>query len=128
MITVTTLAEGYIQETLDAPANGGKFIRIIVNRGGCAGFEYDLVLDNTIGEDDHVFDGPDYRVVFDHFAGALIEGSQLDFNENLIGRGFLLRNPNAEVTCGCGTSFDVKPRRSRMRNMRSQREDQPRTE
>ena len=128
MITVSRLAADYISQTLDAPANAGKFIRIRVNKGGCAGYEYDLALDNRLAEDDHVHPYGQYRIVFDTYTGALIEGSQLDFNENLIGRGFLLRNPNAEVTCGCGTSFNIKPRRSPMKHMRSRREDSPRPE
>ncbi len=128
MITVSRLASDYIRQTLDAPDNTGKFIRIRVNKGGCAGFEYDLALDNRLAEDDHVHRHGEHRIVFDRFTSVLIEGSQLDFNENLIGRGFMLRNPNAELTCGCGTSFNIKPRRSPMKHMRAKREDRPRPE
>lgn len=128
MITVSRLAADYISQTLDVPGNAGKFIRIRVNKGGCAGYEYDLALDNRLAADDLVHEHGQHRIVFDRVTGTLIEGSQLDFNENLIGRGFLLRNPNAEVTCGCGTSFNIKPRRSPMKHMRAKREDRPRPE
>ncbi len=127
-ISVSKLAESHIAATLDDSENLDKFIRIRVNKGGCAGFEYDLVLDNSVADDDQVHREGNYRIVYDEFTAALIDGSQLDFNENLIGRGFMLRNPNAEITCGCGTSFSVKPRRSRMKHMRDRKEDRPRTE
>jgi len=125
MISVSDLAATEIRQVLSQPDNEGKFIRIRVTKGGCAGYNYDVVLDNKLGDDDHVVDSGDFRVVCDEFAGVLIDGSELDFNDDLIGRGFMIRNPNAEVTCGCGTSFNVKPRRSAMKFMREKKEDRP---
>ncbi len=118
MVTVSELAEREIRQVLAGPENAEKFIRIQVTSGGCAGYNYDVVLDNATGAKDETVEGDGYRVVFDEFTRVLIDGSQLDFNDGLIGRGFTLENPNAVVTCGCGTSFNVKPRRSPLKNMR----------
>lgn len=126
LITVSGLAANEIRQVLGDPKQAGKIIRIRVTKGGCAGYNYDVVLDNKLGDEDYVYEGGDFRVVSDAYATALIEGSELDFNDELIGRGFLLRNPNAEITCGCGTSFNVKPRRSPMKYMREKKEDVPR--
>ncbi len=123
MIVVSELATSEIHDVLSRPKNDGRHIRIRVTKGGCAGYDYNVVLDNKVGEDDYVFEGEGFKVLADPFSLDLITGSELDFNDDLIGRGFILRNPNAEVTCGCGTSFNVKPRRSRMKYMRDKRED-----
>ena len=120
MVTVTQLAEREIRQVVTRPDNQGKFIRIRVTTGGCAGYNYDVVLDNDCAPDDETIIGDGYRVVYDPFTRVLIDGSQLDFNDGLIGRGFTLQNPNALVTCGCGTSFNVKPRRSPLKYMRKQ--------
>ena len=120
VVTVSGLAEQEIQRVLKQPNNEGKIIRIQVTSGGCAGYNYDVVLDNTSGPEDETIDGDGYQIVYDAFTRVLIDGSELDFNDNLIGRGFALQNPNAEVTCGCGTSFNIKPRRSPLKNMRKQ--------
>lgn len=125
MITVTDPALLFISKALEMDDSGTKFIRVVVTKGGCAGFNYDVVIDNKFCDDDEQIEVGEYRVVFDPFTATMIDGSQLDFNENLIGRGFVLRNPRAEVTCGCGTSFNLKPRRSPMKHMRSKKEDSP---
>ena len=123
MIVVSELAASEIHDVLSRTKNDGRHIRIRVTKGGCAGYDYNVVLDNKVGEDDYVYDGEGFKVLADPFSLELITGSELDFNDDLIGRGFILRNPNAEVTCGCGTSFNVKPRRSPMKYMRDKRED-----
>jgi iron-sulfur cluster assembly accessory protein len=118
VVTVSELAEREIRQVLTGPENAEKFIRIRVTSGGCAGYNYDVVLDNTTAAEDETVEGDGYRVIYDEFTRVLIDGSRLDFNDGLIGRGFTLENPNALVTCGCGTSFNVKPRRSPLKNMR----------
>ncbi len=119
MVTVSDLAEHEILQVLGKPDNRDKVIRIQVTSGGCAGYNYDVVLDNKTDSDDELISGDGYRIVYDAFTSVLIDGSELGFNDSLIGRGFTLENPNAVVTCGCGTSFNIKPRRSPMKNMRT---------
>ena len=123
MLSVSDLAASEISVVLARPKNDGRHIRIRVTKGGCAGYDYNVVLDDKIEDDDYVHDGDGFKVVADPFSLGLVDGSELDFNDELIGRGFILRNPNAEITCGCGTSFNIKPRRSPMKYMRDKRED-----
>ncbi len=123
MLSVSGLAASEIAGVLARPKNDGRHIRIRVTKGGCAGYEYNVVLDDKIEDDDYVHDGDGFKVVADPFSLGMVHGSELDFNDELIGRGFILRNPNAEVTCGCGTSFNVKLRRSPMKHMRDKKED-----
>ncbi len=119
MVTVSDLAEHEIMQVLGKSDNQGKVIRIQVTSGGCAGYNYDVLLDNKASPDDETISGDGYRIVYDNYTSVLIDGSELGFNDGLIGRGFTLENPNAVVTCGCGTSFNIKPRRSPMKNMRT---------
>ena len=123
MLSVSDLAASEISVVLARPKNDGRHIRIRVTKGGCAGYDYSVVLDDKIEDDDYVHDGDGFKVVADPFSLGMVQGSELDFNDELIGRGFILRNPNAEITCGCGTSFNIKPRRSPMKYMRDKRED-----
>ena len=123
MLSVSDLAASEISVVLARPKNDGRHIRIRVTKGGCAGYDYNVVLDDKIEDDDYVHDRDGFKVVADPFSLGMVQGSELDFNDELIGRGFILRNPNAEITCGCGTSFNIKPRRSPMKYMRDKRED-----
>ncbi len=123
MLSVSDLAAAEVAGVLARPKNQGRHIRISVTKGGCAGYDYNVLLDDKIEDEDRVHEYDGFKVVTDRFTLGLIRGSELDFNDELIGRGFILRNPNAEITCGCGTSFNVKPRRSRMKYMRDKKED-----
>ena len=73
MVTVTQLAEREIRQVVTRPDNQGKFIRIRVTTGGCAGYNYDVVLDNASAPDDETIIGDGYRVVYDPFTRVLIE-------------------------------------------------------
>jgi iron-sulfur cluster insertion protein len=87
----------------------GKFLRITVLPGGCNGFEYRLNLDEIFLEDDVIFtpntDG--VKVVVDQMSLELIQGAELDYQDELIGAAFKLNNPNAATSCGCGSSFNI---------------------
>ena len=123
LLSVSDLAASEVADVLARPKNQGRHIRIRVTKGGCAGWDYNVLLDDKIKDDDQVHEYDGFKIVTDRFSLGMIRGSELDFNDDLIGRGFILRNPNAEVTCGCGTSFNIKPRRSPMKYMRDKRED-----
>jgi iron-sulfur cluster insertion protein len=86
----------------------GKFLRITVMPGGCNGFEYNLKMDETLNHDDVTFQPSEsVRVVIDEISLDLINGSELDYEAELIGAAFKLKNPNAATSCGCGNSFSV---------------------
>lgn len=86
---------------------GGSFFRLAVNGGGCSGFQYDFSIDTERGDDDMVFTSHDVEVVVDEMSLELVENSQLDYVQDLMGAYFAVNNPNATASCGCGTSFSV---------------------
>lgn len=89
----------------------GQFLRVLVESGGCYGFQYKLRLDNHFQKDRDlvVSEKPDAKVVVDKLSLELVDGAQLDYVESLLGSSFqILNNPKANSGCGCGSSFEVK--------------------
>lgn len=84
----------------------GKALRIAVDGGGCSGFQYDIALDEPRG-DDLVLEGQGEKVVIDAVSLPFLENAVIDFSEELIGARFVIENPNASSSCGCGTSFSI---------------------
>ena len=82
-------------------------LRVGVKGGGCSGFSYSLGFDDTVQETDQVFEQDGVRVVCDPKSFLYLNGTEVDFEESLMGRGFKFGNPNASKTCGCGESFSV---------------------
>jgi iron-sulfur cluster assembly accessory protein len=83
-------------------------MRVSVEGGGCSGFSYkfDLV-DDTPQADDLVFEKGNAKVLIDQLSLVYMDGSEIDFIDNLMGQSFQIRNPNAVASCGCGTSFSI---------------------
>ncbi|WP_297773976.1 iron-sulfur cluster assembly accessory protein [uncultured Roseovarius sp.] len=82
----------------------GQALRVAVEGGGCSGFQYDIRLDQP-AQDDLILEGEGQRVVVDSVSLPFLEGATIDFSEELIGARFVIENPNASSSCGCGTSF-----------------------
>ena len=82
-------------------------LRITVSGGGCSGFQYGFSFDNQKNEDDYVFEHLGIAVVTDDASLDLLNGSVIDFVEDLMGASFQIKNPNATASCGCGSSFAV---------------------
>lgn len=83
-----------------------KFLRIGVIAGGCSGFTYDAVINDTIEADDLVvFESDDLRIVSDKSNAPYLDGLEIDYSDDLVQSGFRLTNRNAVKTCGCGSSF-----------------------
>jgi len=82
-------------------------LRVIVDGGGCSGFQYRFKLDKDTADDDRVFADHGVRVVIDEASLELLDGSVIDYVEDLMAAAFTIRNPNATSTCGCGTSFSM---------------------
>lgn len=82
-------------------------LRVSVSGGGCSGFQYGFTLDDQQRDDDRVFERDGVGVVIDEVSLDLLKGSQIDFVEDLLGSYFVVKNPNASSTCGCGSSFSV---------------------
>lgn len=106
-ITLTDSAVARVTELLAAEEGDGLMLRVYVNGGGCSGFTYGFSFDDTVGDDDQLFETGGVTVVSDEASLDLIGGSRLDWAESLGGASFQLTNPNATAQCGCGASFSV---------------------
>ena len=84
----------------------GKALRVAVDGGGCSGFQYDISLDRP-AEGDLVLEGSGQKVVVDEVSLPFLANAVIDFTEELIGARFVIDNPNATSSCGCGTSFSM---------------------
>lgn len=83
-------------------------LRVSVDSGGCAGFQYTLHFEDTCLEEDIIFSSPQQvEVIMDKMTYEILQGSTIDYVEELIGAAFVLKNPNAKSSCGCGNSFSV---------------------
>ena len=91
-----------INETADAP----QALRVAVEGGGCSGFQYEIKLDRAV-EEDLVLEGQGQRVVVDPVSLPFLSNAVIDFSEELIGARFVIENPNASSSCGCGISFSM---------------------
>ena len=80
-----------------------KYFRISVKGGGCSGFKYSFTFDKEIQKDDHVFN----KAVIDDSSLNIINGSIVDYKQELVGSSFVINNPKASSSCGCGLSFSV---------------------
>ncbi|BAQ68720.1 HesB/YadR/YfhF protein [Rhodovulum sulfidophilum] len=87
-------------------AKQGKALRIAVEGGGCSGFQYAITLDDP-AEDDLVLEGAGEKVVVDSVSLPFLQNATIDFSKELIGAKFVIENPNATSSCGCGTSFSI---------------------
>ena len=84
----------------------GKALRVAVDGGGCSGFQYDISLAEPAA-DDLVLEGAGQKVVVDEVSLSFLANAVIDFSEELIGARFVIENPNATSSCGCGTSFSM---------------------
>ena len=105
-VTVTDRAFARLAE-IAAEAGEAKALRVAVLGGGCSGFQYEIELADAPAEDDLVIEKDGMRVLIDPESKPFLQGSTIDFTDELIGARFAVRNPNAASTCGCGTSFSI---------------------
>lgn len=103
-IHITPTTFNRIEEIRSGKNNSRLNLRISVSGGGCSGFKYDLSFDETIKDDDTVFDD---CVVTDEISLGLLSGSTIDYVVTLMGENFKITNPNASSGCGCGESFSI---------------------
>ena len=82
-------------------------LRLTVSGGGCSGFQYGFDFSTEVADDDHVFEHHGVPLVVDEVSLDLLAGSEVDYVEDLAGASFVVKNPNATASCGCGSSFAV---------------------
>ena len=107
MFSVTEGAAREIQTLISQYNNPQLALRVRVVAGGCSGFSYDLAFDDQVQDNDQIFDTHGVKVVIDQKSYPHLDGTQLDFVETMMGRGFTFQNPNAKSSCGCGSSFST---------------------
>lgn len=107
MLTITENARQRILDILYDQGRKDVFLRTYVQGGGCSGFQYGFMLDYTKNEDDFVFEVEPFQILVDSMSMQYMNGSTLDYHEELMGSSFKIINPNAVGQCGCGSSFTV---------------------
>jgi iron-sulfur cluster assembly protein/iron-sulfur cluster insertion protein len=105
VIAITDNAASKVAELIEAEGDEGLALRVAVRPGGCSGFSYEMFFDSDIADDDITADHAGVKVVVDPSSAQLLTGATLDYKDGLQQAGFSIDNPNAQRTCGCGSSF-----------------------
>jgi iron-sulfur cluster insertion protein len=108
MVEITESAKVKVIDLLNEENNPGLMLRTFVQGGGCSGFQYGFTFDEERNDDDFEIALDDkWKVVVDAMSMQYLQGAQIDYTEDLNGSQFTIKNPNAQSTCGCGSSFSV---------------------
>ena len=106
-ISLTNTALARIDDVMNANSDLGSKFRVYVTGGGCSGFQYGFKFDKEVAYDDDVIEFKNFSILLDSMSYPYLYGSTLDFVEDLSGSKFVINNPNAKTTCGCGESFTI---------------------
>lgn len=106
-LLVTERAVRKVRELIEDEGNPGLRLRVFVTGGGCSGFQYGFSFEESVEDDDSIVEKDGISVVVDALSYPYLVGSEIDYAEGLEGSRFVVRNPNATSTCGCGSSFSV---------------------
>lgn len=106
-LVFTDAAAGKVRELLDEEDNPALKLRVFVSGGGCSGFEYGFTFDENTEEGDTVIEKSGVTLLVDPMSVLYLGGAEIDFSDGVEGAQFVIRNPNATTTCGCGNSFSV---------------------
>lgn len=104
---VDTSAITKLKDILAEENNPNAKLRVFVQGGGCAGFSYGFTLDEAQNEDDFKFDMDGVNILVDSMSFQYLQGSTIRYKEDLMAAGFVIDNPQAVSTCGCGSSFSI---------------------
>ena len=105
VVSLTDAAASKLQELTKAETNPDIGLRVYVYSGGCSGFRYGMMLEDAPTPEDNVLSANGIKVYVDGQSIDLLQGSQIDYVDTLMGAGFTVNNPNAVAACGCGSSF-----------------------
>ncbi|MEC5399386.1 iron-sulfur cluster insertion protein ErpA [Uliginosibacterium sp. H1] len=103
----TDSAAGKVAELIAEEGNPDLKLRVFVSGGGCSGFQYGFTFDEIANEDDTVMEKNGVSLLIDAMSYQYLVGAEIDYTDGLEGSQFVIRNPNASTTCGCGSSFSV---------------------
>lgn len=103
----TPAAAAKVRELILEEADPELKLRVYITGGGCSGFQYGFTFDKEVDEGDVTVTREDVTLVVDPLSFQYLEGAEVDYSESLQGARFVIRNPNAATTCGCGSSFGI---------------------
>ncbi len=107
LIKVLPGAVNKIKSLIAEEDNPNLKLRMFVQGGGCSGFQYGFTFEETANEDDFQLEFDGVTFLIDSMSGQYLQGAEIDYQEGLMSSGFNIRNPNAQTSCGCGSSFSV---------------------
>jgi len=103
----TESAASKVKELIDEEGTPDLKLRVFVSGGGCSGFQYGFTFDETANDDDTLIERDGVTLLIDPMSLQYLAGAEIDYTDGLQGSQFVIRNPNATTTCGCGSSFSV---------------------
>lgn len=103
----TDAAARKVRELIEEEANASLKLRVFVSGGGCSGFQYGFTFDEEVAEGDTQVENGGVVLLVDPMSFQYLMGAEIDYKEDLEGAQFVIRNPNASTTCGCGSSFSI---------------------
>ena len=106
-MTFTDSAANKVRTLIAEEENDNLKLRVYITGGGCAGFSYGFTFDEQVADDDTMIENDGVRLVVDPMSFQYLVGASVDYKEGLQGSQFVVTNPNATTTCGCGSSFSI---------------------
>ena len=103
----TDAAAAKVQHLIDEEGDTSLMLRVFVQGGGCSGFQYGFTFEQAVGDGDCVVENGGVKLLIDPMSYQYLAGAEIDYSEGLEGAQFVIRNPNAASTCGCGSSFSA---------------------
>ena len=103
----TDSAAAKVKDLIAEEGNPDLKLRVFVQGGGCSGFQYGFTFDEAVNEDDTTIDKDGVTLLVDSMSYQYLVGAEIDYKEDINGSQFVIKNPNATTTCGCGSSFSV---------------------
>ncbi len=100
-------AANKVKQLIEEEGNPGLKLRVFVTGGGCSGLQYGFTFDEVVNDDDTVMRKNGVQLLIDPMSYQYLVGAEIDYSEGLEGAQFVIKNPNAQTTCGCGSSFSV---------------------
>ena len=106
-VIFTDAAASKVKQLIDEEGNDNLKLRAFITGGGCSGFQYGFTFDEEIAADDMQIKNGEVVLLIDPMSFQYLVGAEIDYREDVSGSQFVIRNPNAKTTCGCGSSFSV---------------------
>jgi iron-sulfur cluster insertion protein len=106
-LNFTDAAAAKVRQLIDEEGDASLMLRVFVQGGGCSGFQYGFTFEQSLGDGDTVVEKGGVKLLIDPMSYQYLVGAEIDYSEGLEGAQFVIRNPNASTTCGCGSSFSA---------------------